>query len=83
MGSKSIVVAKDQIKKVVHKINPPSEGSSSYRYEFPGVPREAFNSGCQLIEYMLGFMGVLQVYDTLPLLKGIIVSLRRSDSQDA
>lgn len=81
MGSKIIMVAKDQIKKVVLKTNPPSEGSSSYRYEFSWVPREAFNSGCQLIEYMLGFEGIPQVYDTLPLLKGIIVSLRRSDSQ--
>lgn len=80
MGSKIIIVAKGQIKKMVLKTNPPSEGKRSNRSEFSRAPQEAFNSGCQLIECMLGFVGVPQVYDTLPLLKGTIVSLRRSDS---
>lgn len=80
VGSKIITAAKGQIKKMVLKTNPLSEGKSSNRFELSWVSREAFNSGYQLIECMLGFVGTPQAHATVPLLKEIIVLLRRSDS---
>lgn len=80
VGSEIIAVAKGQIRKVVLKTNPLSEENSGNRFELSQVPWEAFNSGYQLIECVLGFVGIPQVYGAFPHLKEIIVSLRRADS---
>lgn len=79
-GSEHITVAKGPIKKVLLQTHPLSEGHGSNRFELSRVPREALNSGYQLMECVLGSVGIPQVYDTVPLLKEIIVSLGRSDS---